>query len=123
MGLAPDVKPPIEETDEWARASDMHEPTQQINFRLRVSTFDAVRQRAADTGLSISAYCREVFERDVVPDADEKFIAQFRHWWGLRGQGDPQQIVGAKFRAEGAGMTFAFKLRMMFKQMLDHGLI
>ena len=119
--MADQVKPPADE--EYEHPSPLHGQTQQLSFRVKILTYDVLKRRAAETGLPIGQYVRELIERDVLPDPDAKFLAQLQHWWGFRGQGDPNQIVGARFRAEGAGMTFAFKFRMMVKQFLDLGLI
>jgi len=83
----------------------------------------AIRARAEEHGLSIVRYIRLLLERETTPDPDERFVQHFKTWWGVRGQGDPQQIVGAEARAQSLRMTFAHKFRTVVKQFLDQGLL
>lgn len=95
----------------------------EFSIRLPRDLHEKVRLRAMAVGQSNAVYIRGLIYRECQGDPEEKFVDQLMEWWVYRGQGDRQQLIGAKARAEAIRMTFSRKLRMVIKQFLDHGLL
>jgi hypothetical protein len=54
---------------------------------------------------------------------DEHFEKVLVKWWEWKGQGDPQQLVGARARAKAIGYSLPMKLRIVMKMCLDQALL
>ena len=104
-------------------AQPLNPSSVQTYLRLEPDAYRVLKRRADEAGLAFTVYLRGILEREAMENPDERFIDHLTKFWGYRGQGDPNEILGAVARAKGLGMPFGIKFRQALKVLLDHSLL
>lgn len=96
----------------------------ELKFRCPQDTVDKIKRNAEGLGITMSEYIRSVLSREAqYSNANDRFVEALTEWWGLNGQGDPAQMIGARARAAGASLPFHVKFRNALRMLLDQSIL